>query len=86
MNPRSISMEADYKGRPEHAFIELWEFIESQGLDLMTENDMKCALIVLGEAAKLPDHLVHGSVGGEEEVEAMFFIRNKCGGDDDGNV
>ncbi len=86
MNSRSISMEADYKGRSEHAFIELWEFIESQGLDLMTENDMKCALIVLGEAAQLPEHLVHGLVGDETDLEAMFFIRNKCGGNDNGDI
>jgi len=86
MNPRSISIEADYKGRSEHAFIELWEFIESQGLDLMTENDMKCALVVLGEAAQVPDHLVHGLPGDEIDLEAMFYIRNRGGGDDDGNV
>lgn len=86
MNPRSISMEANYKGRPEHAFIELWEFIESQGLDLMTENDMKCVLVVLGEAAQLPEHLVHGLAGDETDLEALFFIRNRCGGDDDGNI
>ena len=86
MNPRSISMETDYKGRSEHAFIELWEFIESQGLDLMTENDMKCALVVLGEAAQVPDHLVHGLPGGEIDLEAMFYIRNKSGDGGNGNV
>lgn len=86
MNPTSMPIKSDCKKCPSHAFIKLWEFIESQGLDLMTENDMKCALIVLGQAAKLADHLVHGLAGDETDLKAMFFIRNKSGGDDDGNV
>jgi len=64
----------------EAAFIELWGFIESVDADALTENDMKCALIVLGEAARLPDHLVHGVAGDKEELEAMFYAKNKCGG------
>jgi hypothetical protein len=86
VNPTSMPIKSDCKKCPGHAFIEIWKFVEGQGLDLITENDLKCALIVLGEAAQLPDHLVHGLVDDEEEVEAMFFVKNKYGGDDDGNV
>ena len=71
---------------PADAFMELWNFVESVGADAPTENDMKCALVVLGEAAKVPDHLVHGLPGDETDLEAMFFVRNKSGGDNDGNV
>jgi len=81
---KNLSLNEDPS--PEDAFIEIWEFIEGQGLDLMAENDLKCALIVLGEAARLPEHLVHGSAGDQAELEAKFFTRNKCGGDDHGDV
>jgi len=86
VNPTSMPIKSDCKECPGHAFIEIWKFVEGQGLDLITENDLKCALIVLGEAAQLPEHLVHGLVGDEQEVEATFFVRNICGGDDYGNV
>jgi len=85
VNPTSMPIKSDCRECPGHAFIELWKFIEGQGLDLMTENDMKCALVVLGEAAQVPNHLVHGLAGDEIDLEAMFFVRNKSGGDDDGN-
>ena len=71
---------------PADAFMELWNFVESVGADALTENDMKCALVVLGEAAQVPDHLVHGLPGDETDLEAMFFVRNKSGGDSNGNV
>jgi hypothetical protein len=81
-----MPIKSDCKKCTGHAFIELWKFIEGQGLDMITENDLKCALIVLGEAAQLADHLVHGLAGDEIDLEAMFYIRNKCGGGGNGNV
>jgi len=71
---------------PADAFMELWNFVENVGADALTENDMKCALVVLGEAAKLPDYLVHGLPGDEIDLEAMFFVRNKSGGGGNGSV
>lgn len=42
------------------AFTVLWKFIEGSGLDQYSENELKYALITLGDVAQLPGNLLCG--------------------------
>lgn len=50
------------------AFIAVWRFIEGSGLDQDSENELKYALITLGDAAKLPGNLLQGRPVGTDET------------------
>ena len=50
------------------AFITLWRFFEGSGLDQDSENELKYALIRLGDVAKLPGNLLQGRPVGTDET------------------